>query len=68
MYLSKLVHTETGRIIASVILGLGLATLFRSVCEGKNCIIYMAPEDIQGKIYKHNSKCYTYSSNTVKCK
>ena len=40
MELSKVFKTETGRIIMSVLLGLGLATLFRKSCQGKNCMIF----------------------------
>jgi len=40
MHLSKLVHSQTGKYVMSVLLGLGLATLFRTVCKDKNCIIY----------------------------
>ena len=67
MYLGKFVHTETGKIIMSIILGFGLASLFRTVCKGKNCIVNMAPPDIENNIYKHDNKCYTYTTNTVKC-
>ncbi len=69
MHLSKFLHTGNGKIIMSVILGFGLATLFRSVCKGKNCSIILAPpfEEINGKIYKHNGKCYTYKSEGEKC-
>ena len=54
MYLSKFVHSETGRYLMSVILGLGLATFFRKMCSGKNCIVSKAPplEEIEDKIYK----------------
>lgn len=69
MYLSKLFHTQTGKIILSIILGLGLATLFRSVCKGKNCILFQAPplEQIEGKIYKYDNKCYQYIPKSAKC-
>jgi hypothetical protein len=69
MHLSKFVHTQTGKIIASIILGFGLASLFRTVCEGKNCSTIMAPEDekVSGKIFQHGSKCYKYTTNTVQC-
>ena len=35
MYLSKFVHSEIGRYLMSIILGLGLATFFRKMCNGK---------------------------------
>ena len=43
MYLSKFIHTETGRYLMSVILVLGLANFFRKVFYGKKCIISKAP-------------------------
>jgi hypothetical protein len=69
MHLSKFVHSPSGRILMSVILGIGLASLFRIVCKDKNCIIFKAPplDDIDVKVYKFNDKCYTYKSSSVKC-
>ena len=69
MYLSKFVHTDTGKYLMSILLGLGLATLFRQICEGKNCTVYNAPpiEEIDDQIYKFDDKCYKISKNAVKC-
>lgn len=69
MYLSKFLHTETGRYLMSIILGIGLATFFRDVCKGDNCKIIKAPplEEIDDKIYKFNDKCYKIQRNAVKC-
>jgi hypothetical protein len=69
MHLSKFVHSETGRILMSIILGIGLATLFRSVCSGKNCKKVMAPplSEIDDQTYKFNGKCYKMQKNVVKC-
>ena len=69
MYLSKFLHTETGRYLMSIILGIGLATFFRDVCKGENCKIIKAPplEEIDDKIYKFNDKCYKIQRNAVKC-
>ena len=69
IHLSKLLHTETGKIVMSVLLGLGLASLFRSVCKGKNCRVFKGPslEDIKNKIYKHDNKCYKYVHSSTNC-
>jgi hypothetical protein len=69
MYLSRFVESENGRILMSIILGLGLATLFRASCKGKNCIIYNAPplNEIKDKTYKINKKCYKFDFNNTKC-
>lgn len=65
----KFLHTETGKNIMSIILGFGLATLFRTVCKDKKCIIFHAPplDEIKNKIYKNNNKCYKYVATATKC-
>jgi hypothetical protein len=65
----KYIHTQTGRYILSILLGLGLASLFRSVCKGKNCLTFYAAniEDITNKIYKTDNKCYKYVPTLSKC-
>jgi hypothetical protein len=69
MHLSKFFHTESGKYLMSIILGFGLATLFRTVCKGKNCLIMTAPplDEIQDKVFKHQGKCYKFTSVTKKC-
>lgn len=69
IYLGKFVHTETGKIIMSVLLGFGLASLFRTVCKDKDCLIFHAPplDNIKDKIYKNGDKCYKYNPLATKC-
>jgi len=69
IYLGKFVHTETGKIIMSVLLGFGLASLFRTVCKDKDCLIFHAPplDNIKDKIYKTGDKCYKYNPLATKC-
>jgi len=69
MNFKRLLYTDLGRMFLSIILGLGLATLFRKVCTEKNCLSFNGPiiSDLEGKIYKHGNKCYKYSSNADKC-
>ena len=69
MHLSKFIHSSTGRIVMSILLGFGLASLFRTVCKDKNCILFEAPnlDDIENKIYKHNDKCYKFKPESSKC-
>ena len=62
MNIADIIHRETGRIFLSIILGLGLAALFRKSCEGDNCIIiegkplpqwnHESEMEIDGKKYK----------------
>ena len=69
MHLEKFVHTERGKIIMSIILGFGLASLFRTVCKDKNCLIFHAPplDDFRDKIYKNGNKCFKYNPVATKC-
>jgi hypothetical protein len=69
MNLKRLVGTSLGRNVISILLGLGLATLFRKVCNDKNCIVFNGPviTDIEDKTFKHGEKCYKYRSTTDRC-
>lgn len=70
LHLGKFVHTETGKIIMSILLGLGLASLFRAVCEKKNCMVFHAPplNDLKDKIYQgDDGKCIKYNPVATKC-
>jgi hypothetical protein len=70
MNLGKFIHTERGRIIMSILLGFGLASLFRKVCKGNNCLAFHAPplDEFKDKIYKNNNgKCIKYTPIATKC-
>lgn len=69
MNIKRLIHTPMGQIMLSMILGLGLASMFRHVCHGKNCIKFNGPviSEIDGKIYKFGDTCYQYKTKHVKC-
>jgi len=69
MKFDKFLNNKTGKIVASVLLGIGLATLFRQACKGKKCIVTKAVpmKEINDQIYKYDNKCYKYSSSPIKC-
>lgn len=67
MNLQRLLNSDTGRIIISVVLGFGLATLFRKVCKDKNCITFHGPVISENDIYKHDEKCQKYVLQSSKC-
>ena len=62
MNLQRLLNSDTGRIIISVVLGFGLATLFRKACTDKSCITFNGPviDEVHGKIYQFGEFCYKY--------
>lgn len=71
--MNNILYTDRGRFILSVILGLGLASLFRKFCEGKNCYKFIGPEqnNIRDKIFSfdsNNNECYIMREKSTKCK
>ena len=69
MNLKRLLYTDFGQKLMSILLGLGLATLFRKVCKGRNCMVFKAPplKEIEKTTYKQNDKCYKFTYETVSC-
>lgn len=67
--LKQLVNSTRGKYVFSVLLGLGLATLFRKACSSRNCLVFQAPslDSIKNKIFGHNDKCYKYEEKSTTC-
>jgi hypothetical protein len=69
MHLEKFINSKTGKVLSSVILGIGLASLFYSACKGKNCRFYYAPplKDTENKTFTYDDKCFKYKTESVSC-
>ena len=69
MRLEKFFNSKSGKIIISVILGLGLASLFRKVCNDRNCLVFKAPEikKIENQVFEFDDKCYKFNKKATKC-
>jgi len=65
----NILYSDFGKVIISIVLGLGLATLFRKVCKNRNCMVFKAPslKKLNDKVYKYNDKCFSYKSEATKC-
>lgn len=65
---SAMKDTVTSSVI-SIVLGLGLAALFRRVCREGSCVVIKAPraEDVAKYYYKVDSDCYKYKPYVVDC-
>jgi len=63
MNFKRLLTTPLGVAFISILLGLGLATLFRKVCVDKNCIVFHGPviQEFDSKTFNHGEKCYQYT-------
>ena len=69
MHFEKFIKTDAGRVLMSIVLGVGLATLFKVSCKGRNCLLMKAPalDQLNDKIYKIEDKCYKFKSTSTKC-
>lgn len=69
MHITDVMNDRAGSILVSVILGLGLAAVFRRVCKGDRCVVVKSPsmQDLQQYYYKIESECYKYQPYSVAC-
>jgi hypothetical protein len=67
--IDRLLNTPLGKFFISVILGLGLATLFRKTCTDETCMVFNGPviSEIDGKTYQFGEMCYKYKLFPAKC-
>lgn len=60
------------KYIISIILGLGLSSLFRESCKDRDCYNFVAPkmedlQSIQKDVYEFDDTCYVYEKQATKC-
>ena len=69
MKVGDVLKDSAGSKVVSVILGLGLAAMFRKVCKGEKCIVVKGPgEDaVSSFYYKLEDDCYKYTPYAVDC-
>lgn len=67
--IQKLIYSDAGRYIISILLGIGLATLFKKTCKDRSCMKFYAPpfDAIKGKVYKFDDECYTFEDQATTC-
>lgn len=64
--IQKFIKSQTGMNILSILLGLGLATMFKMSCDTRDCIIFQAG-DMDVDIIKYGSECFKAKEKPVKC-
>tara|TARA_B100000795_G_C22784190_1_gene433791 strand:+ start:397 stop:636 length:240 start_codon:yes stop_codon:yes gene_type:complete len=69
MHIKRLIHGRFSKYVLSLLLGIGLATLFRKACNSRNCLIFRAPtiDKIKNQVFKYNEKCYTFKEEAQSC-
>lgn len=69
MHIHRLLYSKYSKLILSILIGFGLATMFRKECKDDSCLQQKGPsiEQIKDKIFKHDNNCYTLSYSSEKC-
>jgi hypothetical protein len=69
MNIKRLLNTSVGVLLISILLGFGVACLFRKVCTDGQCIHFKGAviDTIHGKIYEHDNKCFKYMAKSTTC-
>jgi hypothetical protein len=67
--LKRIAKDDVGKVIISVILGLGISALFRKVCNDRDCIVIRGPpiSEIEKKVYSFDGRCYKYKAQSTSC-
>ena len=65
----NILKNEYSKIVLGILLGIGLACIFRCACNGRKCIVYKAPkpQEVENNIYAHEDKCYEYKTVSTQC-
>ena len=65
----KSMHTEFGQVVISIILGIGLASIFRRSCHDKECYKFQSPKtsEVESTTYLHGGTCYKFKAETRNC-
>lgn len=68
--MNKIQDSSGARTFISIVIGLGIASLFRLTCRGEGCIIVQGPPLDQTKmnVYKIDDQCYKYKAVPTMCK
>lgn len=69
MNFKRLLHSDIGVNFISILLGIGLASLFRRVCKDRKCLKFVAPpaESIDERIFEFDNKCYIFKPQVSEC-
>lgn len=65
--LKKMIKSENGVFLFSIIIGLGVAGLFKMSCDSRSCIVYRAPDLSKTKQVKVNESCYKVTEEIIEC-
>ena len=70
LQIKKVLDNKFGSIAISILLGLGLAALFKTACKDGQCIVINGPPQAETEryYYKVDDTCYKYPPVASECK
>jgi hypothetical protein len=63
----KFFKSKLGMKLLSILLGLGLASIFKMSCDNRNCLVFKAFELQDNKVIKYDNKCYSATEKIEPC-
>lgn len=68
--IEKILASNIATPIISILIGLGLASIFRKACINDDCYTFKGPytSEIEENIYSFDGKCYKFTPKNIKCK
>ena len=67
--IERFFQSKTGIKMFSILLGLGIAGLFKMSCDSRSCIVLKGPTFTdKNKVVKYNDKCYDVKEKIIDCK
>lgn len=67
----SLIHSDKGKIVISILLGFGIATLFRKSCtdsKGNNTCVHYQMNKPDDSTFEYDGKCYKIKQIKSTCK
>lgn len=63
----KFFKSQLGMQILSILLGLGLAGLFKMSCDSRSCLVFKAVDLKNNNVIKYGDKCYEATEKIESC-
>lgn len=63
----KFFKSQLGMKILSILLGLGLASLFKMSCDNRSCLVFKAFDLKDTNVIKYGDKCYEANERAEPC-
>ena len=67
--LARLFESRVGCVVLSLLIGCGLAAMFRPVCRSGACVVMRAPPlpATQGRVFRIDDNCFRYERRATAC-